>query len=797
MERKNNKTRIPELLSPAGDRAALSGALAAGADAVYLGGNRFGARAYAENFSDEALLDALRLVHLHGRKLYLTVNILIRESELQEAEQFLLRPVQAGLDGVIVQDLGLIRRLSHRFPGLHIHASTQLSVTEPAGASLLRDAGVRRIVPARELSLAEIAQIGQSGVETEVFLHGAMCYSYSGNCLFSSMLGDRSGNRGRCAGPCRLPYRMEATDRECYPLSMRDLCGADVLPQLVSAGVRSLKIEGRMKKPEYAAGVTECYRILLDRLETLSGEEGTEVSPAQWQEDPVYRRERERLRRLYLRSETGTGYYLCRNGRETVSLDSPAYSPTDDAVLEDVRARFLTEPPRIPVRMMLEARVDEPVRLTLTTVAQDGTPVSVQTEEGLCQAARNRGMSEMDIAGHLDKLGGSSFRAEKLQIQLAPESENGVFIPVRTLNELRRRGVTLLEEALLQANGYPPFRMAVEQESGRPGLSEGIREGATRHPVTGRLLQVCVRNAGQLSAVVRVIRQQGPDKCPIGRLYVETGCLRQPDAGQVFSALLEMPGRPEIYVALPYILREDARGIGESSVSLTSLLRERGQQTDGLLVRTLGELALAASLYREGIPGAGSVVTDYGLYAWNHETLQMLGELSQGDVPEAFCAPLELTSRELENLLDGMLQEQGMILQVYGRAPMMLTANCIRHTSGHCPGQASPEQAAARLVPGTELTDRKGQRLPISVLCDNCMNIVWNSVPTSIHRHLSGVLRGRLCPAGLRVDLSTETPEETEEILGFWTSLLAGGDGDPAQPPYETYTNGHFRTGVN
>ena len=249
-----------ELLAPAGSYEGMQAAFSAGADAVYVGGRRFGARAYAQNFEEDELLRAIDEAHLHGKSLYLTVNTLMKERELTEELYGYLRPLyEQGLDAVIVQDLGALACIRRDFPDLPVHASTQMTVTGPEGAELLKSLGVTRVVTARELSLSEIRAIyDRTGMEIESFVHGALCYCYSGQCLFSSLIGGRSGNRGRCAQPCRLPYDvkgegMKAAGMEQYVLSPKDICTLSLIPEIAESGVFSLKIEGRMKRPEYTA----------------------------------------------------------------------------------------------------------------------------------------------------------------------------------------------------------------------------------------------------------------------------------------------------------------------------------------------------------------------------------------------------------------------------------------------------------------------------------------------------------------------------------------------------------------
>ena len=253
-------------------------AVHAGADAVYAGGRLFGARAYADNPEKDALLEVIDYCHLYGVKLYLTVNTLLKEYELTQMLPEYLAPIyEHGVDAVLVQDFGVFHFLKHAFPDLPLHASTQMTVTGPDGVRLLKEMGAERVVLSRELSLAEIQAIRKKcDVELETFVHGALCYCYSGKCLMSSMIGGRSGNRGRCAQPCRLPWDLyESQDSvrgrrslndpsQQYLLSPKDICTLRLLPELIDAGISSLKIEGRMKSPEYTAGVTAMYRKYID-----------------------------------------------------------------------------------------------------------------------------------------------------------------------------------------------------------------------------------------------------------------------------------------------------------------------------------------------------------------------------------------------------------------------------------------------------------------------------------------------------------------------------------------------------
>ena len=255
---------VPELLCPAGSEEALHAAVDSGADAVYLGSKAFGARASAVNFDDETLARAVEYAHLHHARVHVTVNTLVKEKEFSGVRETLRAIAVARADAVIVQDLGVAALVRDEFPTLKLHASTQMALSNADDAVFARNFGYDRVVLARECSLDEIRRVAETGVETEVFAHGALCTAVSGRCLMSSMAGGRSGNRGRCAQPCRM--RFEWNGREAAWLSLKDLCAYPALPELWDAGVCSLKVEGRLKSPEYVAVVTEVYRRALDDL---------------------------------------------------------------------------------------------------------------------------------------------------------------------------------------------------------------------------------------------------------------------------------------------------------------------------------------------------------------------------------------------------------------------------------------------------------------------------------------------------------------------------------------------------
>lgn len=419
-----------ELLAPAGSYKAFLGALNAGADAFYLAGNKFGARAYADNFTDEELLEVLDTAHLFGKKVYLTVNTLVKEKEKSGIYSFIEPLYKKGLDGVIVQDLGVLRIIHNNFPSLSIHASTQMSITGEYATALLQSCGVDRIVPARELSLDEIKRIkAQTGVEIESFIHGAMCYSYSGMCLFSSVLGGRSGNRGRCAQPCRLEYSLPGKNKE-YLLSMKDMCTISMISDLINAGIDSFKIEGRMKKPEYSAGVTAVYRKYIDRYYAgLS----TEVE----EKDIRF------LSNLYLRAERSEGYYFRHNGKEMITISKPGYLGADDKVLEYINSKYINVKPTLPIQIFASVKKNQSVNITMKY-----NNISVDVNGNAVSEAINAPMDEEKIRKQLLKLGDTFFSCDKLIIDL----DDDIFISVKELNDLRRECSGKLEEEIIKWN---------------------------------------------------------------------------------------------------------------------------------------------------------------------------------------------------------------------------------------------------------------------------------------------------------------------------------------------------------
>ena len=401
------KTALPELLAPAGSPEALYAAIEAGADAVYVGG-RHSARAFAKNFDEPELLDGIRYAHLHGKKVYIALNTLLFDRELAEVLSYADRVAAMGVDAAIVADLGLTSLLRRELPGLALHASTQCFIHNRDTADFYATMGAERIVAARECSLSSIRDLCENAfAEVEVFLHGALCVSHSGQCLFSSLVGGRSGNRGECAQPCRLPYG------KGYPLSLSDLALAGHIPSLIDAGIASLKIEGRMKAPAYVAGVTGIYRRLLD--------EGRCATPEEWQT----------LTRLFSRSGF-TDKYLTARHTEPMTGIRTAEDKAESRLCEE---NFTKK--QVSVKGSVEICKNAPTRMTLTLGAQ-----SVTAKGQIPDEAKSAPLTEDEVKKRLTKLGGTPFALaeEDLTVRL----DDGVFLTAGALNALRREAVAAL-----------------------------------------------------------------------------------------------------------------------------------------------------------------------------------------------------------------------------------------------------------------------------------------------------------------------------------------------------------------
>ena len=616
-----------ELLAPAGNLEIFKGVIESGADAVYVGGSMFGARAYANNFTEEELLEAIDFAHLRGVKVYLTVNTLIKNSEFSKLYDYLLVYYKRGLDAVIVQDIGVVKAIHEYFPSMEIHTSTQMTVTGADGVRFLSQFGVTRVVMAREVSLAEMKRIHEeTGMELEAFVHGALCYSYSGQCLFSSILGGRSGNRGRCAQPCRLPYTVEGKKDE-YILSLKDMCGIKALDKLHDAGVYSLKIEGRMKQLEYACGVVKYYRSYIDSKKPVS--------------DADY----DRIKALGNRCGFTDRYYFDHNGSDMVTYVKPNFVSN--------AAEPSPEKRKLSIEGELVLREGEPGSLTVkrgdVTYKASIEPVS---------AALKAPLDKKAAIDRINKTGDTDFEFSHIKAQIG---EN-VFVPNGALNKLRRDAVSGLCDKLLKKYYRDDARYAdISSMCELPEhvvKSDAAHEDGAVNAKDYTTICSCMTHA-QLDTL---ISYDCFDVFYLDFDMYDRKTLIQQFADDVKSLTKR---NKKVYLMLPTIFRAD------SSDYFVSIAKELDKvDFEGFVVKNYEELYLTENLFT-----GEKVILDHNMYTFNDVSKSAFFEHGvSGDT-----VPLELNSREIMHR-----NNIGSQMIVYGYYPLMTTANCVHKNTKGC-----------------------------------------------------------------------------------------------------------------
>lgn len=616
-----------ELLAPAGNLEILKGVIESGADAVYVGGSMFGARAYANNFTEEELLEAIDFAHLRGVKVYLTVNTLIKNSEFSKLYDYLLVYYKRGLDAVIVQDIGVVKAIHEYFPSMETHTSTQMTVTGADGVRFLSQFGVTRVVMAREVSLAEMKRIHEeTGMELEAFVHGALCYSYSGQCLFSSILGGRSGNRGRCAQPCRLPYTVEGKKDE-FILSLKDMCGIKALDKLHDAGVYSLKIEGRMKQLEYACGVVKYYRSYIDSMKPVS--------------DADY----DRIKALGNRCGFTDRYYFDHNGSDMVTYVKPNFVSN--------AAEPSPEKRKLSIEGELVLRESEPGSLTVkrgdVTYKASIEPVS---------AALKAPLDKKAAIDRINKTGDTDFEFSHIKAQIG---EN-VFVPNGALNKLRRDAISGLCDKLLKKYYRNDARYA--DISSMCELPEHVVKSDAVHE-DGAV------NAKDYTAICSCMTRTQLDTlisydC-FDVFYLDFDMYDRNTLIQQFADDVKCLTKrnKKVYLMLPTIFRAD------SSDYFVSIAKELDKVSfEGFVVKNYEELYLTENLFT-----GKKVILDHNMYTFNDVSRSVFFEHGvSGDT-----VPLELNSKEIMHR-----NNIGSQMIVYGYYPLMTTANCVHKNTKGC-----------------------------------------------------------------------------------------------------------------
>ncbi len=700
-------TKSIEVLAPCGSMASFEAAVNAGADAVYLAGNRFGARAYAENFDEKTLCNVIDKAHLKGVKVYLTVNTLFKNAEISELPMYLRPFYETGLDAVIVQDLGVFDVIKTSFPDLPIHTSTQMNICSAEGAQLLKDLGAERIIPARELTLDEVINIKKKVcTEVEVFVHGAMCYCYSGRCLMSSMIGDRSGNRGRCAQPCRRLYN------DKYLMSMKDMCALPYVPQLIDAGIDSLKIEGRMKGAYYTAAVVDAYRQIADdhisgcfsmdkcekyieRLsETFSRGGFCKGYFEKAYSDEMIDKNYNGHKGLKVGTVVSAGHGkveidVTKNigvrdiltmdiaGNETVEVTSNSvidagnrasfnaassgkikkgtvvYRKINNSLMEEIESSLIKKEKLMPIDIILKLHNGEKLSISLGSGSK-----TVSVEGNVVSPAEKRIVTDDQIMDKLRGLGESGYYLNKLTI----DNDNSSFISFGEIKQLRREALQKLDEEIL--SGYR--RVSISENTARLDISDIIAVGNKKLFIMPETME----SAEGLKQALEGDEELVDELCKkydlefglnTDMVTIKTLC----ELNGVFSKY----GRTA--AAFPYIHREEDEAYFSSLYNLihsNTLLNNNS--FDALYIRNIDDLSM---ILNRSDSFDKDIILASSLYAYNNRCISFLYDLVKDRFRSvSFEYSHELTAKELRELSFPMRAGRG--IYIYGQESLMITA---------------------------------------------------------------------------------------------------------------------------
>ena len=725
--------RLPELLAPAGSPEALEAAFLAGADAVYLGGSRFNARLNAHNFDTEELREAVTHAHRMGGRVYLTLNTLVWDRELSDALAAAYEAATAGVDALIIADMGAAALIHRALPNLPLHASTQLSGHNASIGTVLAPFGFTRFVIARETSLSDLrAAVAGNPLEVEVFIHGALCVSHSGQCLFSSVVGGRSGNRGECAQPCRLPYTCTEIDgrgpsknrprpgTENYPLSLKDLSLASHVPGLIEAGVSSLKIEGRMKSPGYVSGVTAIWRKLLDEKRAATPEEIAALAD------------------LFSRGGFTDGYQVEKVGRAMMGIRSDADKERSAAA--EKAALAVKHAPKLPLSLTFTAHADAPVTLTAQAPLfrwGDGEAVSVTVEGDIPAAAETAALTDESVHKQLSRTGGTPYLASPVTARI----DNGLLLPLSRLNALRREALEKLDAARLSA---------------MPDPAEGYTPSPSNRPADTLLRDLPPANVGGTATVSYTARFCTAEQ--VTRAAVDCFTLLYLPLGREHPAFVPMDQRGVILP--PVIFDREAEAVRkELTVALQGGIRH-------LLVGNIGHLPLVRDVL--DACGVRDKVTLHGDLRLNVANTPAAARLLLLGFCDLTLSP-ELTLPRMRDIAQTLSEygrpgAAGAI--VYGRLPLMLLEKCaIREVYRHQKPDAVCREICGRNA--AVMRDRMGKDFPIlredAPAGHGHRNIVYNSLPTGMSDRMEDLLRAHL--GRYHFIFSVETPAEVDRVI--------------------------------
>ena len=787
---------IPELLVPAGDMDSAKAAINGGADAVYLGGKNFSARSFAANFADDEIETLIDYAALRGVKIYIAVNTLYNNEEMPKVFEFVSDVYKKGAAAFILQDMGLARLLKNNLPEIELHASTQMTVHSVGGAKFMKAAGFSRVILSRELSLAEVSQISaEADIETEVFAHGALCVSYSGQCLLSSMVGGRSGNRGKCAQPCRLSYDLlenGKTIKSGHLLSPKDMMTLEILEDIIKTGVTALKIEGRMKSPEYVHVVTKAYREQLDTMKPRIDKStindvlqifnrggsfstgyyntyaGAEMMSTETPKSTgvfcgtVVKRVGDKCTIRFAEkmipgdgieiwtsgTHVGTGISraIDKNDLATVTIDgnieigNDVYKSYDKRLIDETKKAKSMDTRKSAVIGEVEAKIGKPVKLTLQKPIAGGVVFTTVSGENAVEKALKAPMSKDEIINQLSKTGNAPFsiKYEKAEI------DEDIFISKAVLNEVRREAVDALEKAILNSVKRPNVKSVTIPQ--KPSNATKTQK-----------LTVQIKDIGNLAMVLQH---------NVARVYLEF-------SEKNINGLHDMnlpEVRPEIFLALPSISRnENEQAIKSQLDALESA------NFDGYLVATYGQLCILQEFGTRK-----KIWLDHNIHIFNNWARRGFEKIKGATLSQ------ELTASQLKHM-DG----RGSEIIIHGRQVLMATHNCpiglyaAEKNGKHCNKRFSDDEYA--------LLDRKNIQFPIVTDCDNCVAYVLNSKTLDTAAKFREIKNTGI--EYLRLVFFDKSGENLGNIITTYEKLLSGTDSTPQVNT--DYTYGHFFRGVD
>ncbi len=787
-----------ELLAPAGSMESVIAAVQMRADAVYIGGSKFSARAYAFNFDDENIACAVDYCHIYGVRVYVTLNTLVKDNELKEVMEYVSFLYSVGVDALIVQDTGLIYLIRNNFPDFELHASTQMTIHNGEGALFLKNIGFKRIVLSRELSLSEIDYISNTlKVETEVFVHGALCICYSGQCLMSSIIGGRSGNRGRCAQPCRLPYTLidKNTNKEhkAYILSPKDTCTLDNLKDIVRAGASSLKIEGRMKKPEYVSGVVEIYRRELDNIynntiQKLDGD--TKVLTQLFN--------REGFSKAYLYGNSGKdmmAYKVPKNSGipigkvaadlsvtllEKVALKDGIMFGEDGFAISKIIAneieiekammgeKVLLKPTKFKagdtlykisdVELMNELsksysdKFKRKIQLNLSIVFSVNKPLCISTSYmgedfnvlgELVQTAVNKPLDRERVIKSLSKTGDTPFEINDVNF----ESFEDGFLPMAALNSVRRELTENIQKHIIGKYKRDANTTQINYDKKKSlqvdvNFNEPI---ATQDSIMPETL-IYVSNEEQLRAVLEV----GFDNIAINPFMRQCNInINRHDVN--------------IYLKVPNIIK------GEFE-SVCDFIENNLGKIKGIITANLGVI----NRFNKKI----SIIGDYKLNVFNTYSGDFYKDFLTGT-----CISAELNQKEVKEI--GTKNSLPLQIMVYGKYELMVSEYCaIGSVFGNKNGNSA---CIEKCTNGCyTLKDRMGEEFRVDT-DKYCRSYIYNNVPVNLISNMTEIIKNKI--SCFRLDFIHETYEETLQVLGNYNKRTWSTE-------FKDYTRGHYKRGV-